>query len=286
MPIRPNGDADDKSAEVRSLLERLLDLAYDASTYLRQHAQPAVRVSAALLLAASLAACGPSGSSPSSGQTQTISSQPLSQEVRSGLPSQPGNYPVVGGSVSRDTQGVYHFAWLPPQGPSGAQQLASVSDLRLAQSSQSLLEISPQGAPTLFLPPGASIPLVPASAVPSTPVPVGGSYYPGGYGMWYPFYGGYRGPGYYDPPVRTVAGDSVINGARVSSAPAPPSSRTVDVAHAVSGKSGGTGGGSAATNKSGASAKSGASTSGGGSAGAKSGGFSSGHSSSGGSGAG
>src|SRR3954447_23854175 len=47
----------DPNAAARLTRERLLDLTYDVSSYLRRHAQPAVRISAALLLAASLAAC-------------------------------------------------------------------------------------------------------------------------------------------------------------------------------------------------------------------------------------
>src|SRR5262245_51207911 len=37
--------------------------------------------------------------------------QPLGQEVRSGLPTEPGRYPVDPETVSRDAQGVYRFSW-------------------------------------------------------------------------------------------------------------------------------------------------------------------------------
>jgi len=94
-PISPAPDEEPARARLR---ERLLDLAYDASSYLRRHAQPAVRVSAALLLAASLAACG-SSSRPASGGSRTSAVQPLNQEVRTGLPSAPGRYPIVDGTL-------------------------------------------------------------------------------------------------------------------------------------------------------------------------------------------
>ena len=59
---------------------QLLDLAEDASLYLRRHAEPSVRVAAALLLASSLAACS---SSPSASTASTLAPAvaPLAQEV-------------------------------------------------------------------------------------------------------------------------------------------------------------------------------------------------------------
>ena len=249
-----------------SILERLLDLAHDASTYLRQSARPAVRISAALLLAASLAACsgttsGPSLTSPSANVSA------LSREVRSGLPTQPGRYPLVAGSLNRDAQGVYHFGWMAPGGRSTQ---ASISSVRLAQGAQDEIDVPPQGDPTLYLDPNTAIPLGA-----TTGSQAGQSY--GNYALWHPFYGGYYGAGYYDPPLRTVQTGGQVNGAHVSTAPAPPSARTVDVAHTVSGRAGGTGSGSAASQKAGVSTSSGKAGFGSGSAAsAKSGGFSSG----------
>jgi hypothetical protein len=249
------------------LLELLLDLAYDASTYLRVHARRAVRISAALLVAGSLAACGGPLSLPGGGSSSGVS-RPLGQEVRSGLPSQPGRYAVSESSVVRDEQGVYHFTWssLGASAAGGQTDLrgtAAVSRLRLAQADSALLEIPTQGDPILYLRSQASVPLVSNS---------GGSGY-GGFGTWYPFYaGGYHGIGYYDPPSRAVAQGGALYGSHTSSAPAAPSERTVGLPHTVSGRAGGTGSGQAASQKSGVS------TSGttGGAAAAKSGGFSSG----------
>jgi hypothetical protein len=237
------------------LRELLLDLANDAGAYLRLHARPAVRVSAALLIAASLAACN--GSPTPSGSTfgSSPAVQPLNQEVRVGLPTTPGRYPIADGSLNRDGQGVYHFKWL-----NGATQTdASVSRLRLAQADSQALEIPASGDPILYLRSQTTVPLL-----------GGGGYY----GYWHPFYGiGSLGPAYYDPPSRAVSSGSTVNGSSVSAAPSSPDARTVGAPHTVSGRAGGTGSGSAASIKSGA----GVSDAGGGAASAKSGGFSGGH---------
>lgn len=240
------------------LLELLLDLANDASTYLRVHAESAVRVSAALLVAASLAACSGLPGRPATNQGTTPAVQPLSQEVRSGLPSQPGRYPIATGSLNRDGQGVYHFTWLAD----GTRNNASVSRLRLAQSNNDVLEIPPAGDPILYLRSQTGVPLVPMGG--------GGGYY----SFWHPFYGSTSGvPAYYDPPSRAVSPGADVNGSRVSSAPAASGDRTVGAPHTVSGRAGGTGSGQAASTKSGAGTSDGGSK---GAGSAKSGGFSGG----------
>ena len=248
------------------LREALLDLAYDAHSYLRHHARSTVRVSAALLIAASLAACSPSGVRQG---INTSSILPLSGEVRTGLPTVPGHYPIVTSTLGRDQQGVYHFAWRQPNDPVSHQNFASASLVRLAQGSTSEVEILAQGDPILSLPANASIPLINSADDVRN-----GSAYNGFYPYWHPFYGGYQGSGYYDPPSRTVSGNS-IDGASVSSSPAPAASRVVGLSRAVSGKAGGSGNGTAATTKSGATSSAATSDSFGAAA-AKSGGFSSG----------
>ncbi len=253
-----------------SLREALLDLAFDVSSYLRHNARRAVRVSAALLIAASLAACGPSGSAQS-GSYPAV--QPLAQEIRRGLPTQPGRYLVVPNTLGRDAQGVYHFSWRRPGDPAGTQYSASTSLLRLAQGPANEIDIPAVGDPTLYLPSDASIPLVNSADEILSGYNSGGGYY----STWHPFYGGYRGVGYYDPPTRTASGGSV-DGAKVSTSPAPSSERVVGLSRAVSSRAGGTGAGTAATNKSGASTSS---VDHGGAAAAKSGSFSAGHASSG-----
>jgi len=159
-------------------LERLLDLAYDVSSYLRHKAQPTIRLSAALLLATSLAACGGSGS-------QSSSVQPLSQEIRSGLPSQPGEYPVVQSTIVRDQQGVYHFQWRQPNETSGSGHAAAVSLLRLGQADQASLVIPQSGDPILNLPPNTPIQL--ATTNQTTASSSGGGF--GGV-YWMPWFGG------------------------------------------------------------------------------------------------
>lgn len=129
-PMRANHSFLEDPDRSSPLREALLDLAYDAHSYLRHHARSAVRVSAALLVAASLAACGPSSSVPC-GTAATV--QPLSQEVRSGLPTQPGRYPIVPDALGRDVQRVYHFAGRRPGDPASVQNDASASLIRLAQ---------------------------------------------------------------------------------------------------------------------------------------------------------
>ncbi|HEY8475563.1 MAG TPA: hypothetical protein VIN09_01695 [Chloroflexota bacterium] len=232
--------------------ERLLDLAYDASSYLRRHPQPAVRVSAALLLAASLAACD-AGELPPIGEQPAVAVQPLAQEVRVGLPTAPGRYEVDVASLARDAQGVYHFTW---RAPGGAWNPASTSLLRLARADQVALEVPQEGDPILYLPESVPIalraespsPTPTATSDPSVVVPVGS--------LWYPFWGlalPFDRPAYYDPPRPTVS-DGDVRGARVSTAPRPLPERTIGLPHAVSGRAGGTGSGTAATMKSGAGA--------------------------------
>jgi hypothetical protein len=259
---------DPKSAYLR---EALLDLAYDVSSYLRQSARKTVRVSAALLIAASLAACGPGAPN----QIATSAAvQPLAQEIRQGLPTQPGLYSIVPNTLGRDAQGVYHFAWRRPGDPAGAQTQASASLLRLAQGATPQLVMPGQGDPILMLPPDASVPLVDTADA----LLAGNAYSSGYYPMWHPFYGGgYRGIGYYDPPTRSVSTNTSVDGSTVSTSPAPAAQRVVGLSRAVSGQAGGTGSGVAATNKSGASTST---TNHGGAAAAKSSSFSSGTASS------
>jgi hypothetical protein len=239
------------------LRELLLDLANDASAYLRRHAQPTVRISAALLIAASLSACSGAGPTPFACNGVGGAVQPLSQEVRSGIPAAPGLYSIQPNSLSRDGQGVYHLSLLSGGGVSPA----SVSRLRLVQSDSDALEVPATGDPILHLRSQASVPLCEQH----------GAYY----GAWHPFYGigPFSSPAYYDPPSRAVSSGGTVNGSHISSAPSAPGDRTVGAPGSVSGRAGGTGSGSAASIKSGA----GVSSSGGGAAAAKSGGFSGGH---------
>ena len=230
------------------LLRRFLDLAYDVSSRLRHHTQPIVRISAALLLAASVAACSGAPSAPPSEPAAITQAQALGTEVRSGLPSQPGTYPLVPASLNRDAQGVYRFAW---KGSGGEQTPAAASRLQLAQSEVDQLVVPDQGDPVLQLTKDTPIPLVQSGvqAAPAQASSSGASFVPA---FWYPFYGPlFAGPRYYDPP-RTITSGSRVEGGTQSAAPKPLSERTIGLSRAVSGRAGGTGEGVAATSKSGA----------------------------------
>ena len=264
------------SAEVR---RRLLDLAYDASSYLRRNTRPAIRVSAALLVAASLAAC--SGDEQPDA-TDIPTPVPLAQEVRTGLPTKPGRYAVFSRSVARDARGVYHFEWTEPD--TNVEHEAAISRVKLAQASGTYLEVPEEGDPTLNIPRDSQIALL------NTNESYSGRYDTGFHPVfWYPFFIGgpsYYGPSYYDPPSRVVPSAGRIDGSVSSSAPRPLSERTFGVSSAGSGRAGGTGGGVAASRKAGVDV-SGTGTGGKSAASAataKSGGFSSGGTSGGGGG--
>jgi len=235
-----------ETAERAEVLERLLDLAYDVSSYLRHRAQPTIRLSAALLLAASLAAC------ESSPTPTTSSVQPLTREVRTGLPSQPGEYPVSPQSIVRDQRGVYRFQWQQPGGGSPTQ--AAVSLLKLGQADRSTLVIPQSGDPQLNIPADTQIQLATVTS---------NNQRNPEYVYWAPFYGGgyygggYYGPRYYDPPMQTVPSSGPVTGSTSSVSPPAPAARTSGVSHAVSGQAGGAGSGSAASNKAGVSSVSG-----------------------------
>jgi hypothetical protein len=247
---------------VRRAREELWELAQGVSRYLRRHASPAVRLAAALLLAASLAACNASASDPSAVEAPAVA--PLQQEVSTGLPRGPGTYPVVPGSVFRDQRGVYQLEWLEP-GQTGDQgQVAHASRLRLTPDSTLSLEIVSGEDPVLHLPEGENVGLIEESR-PGATQP-GPAAYPRPYGFWSPFtigylMGGASRPAYYDPPRTVVlpqtpggggeAGGAVprVEGGTVSETARPPAQRVSGVRSAVSGRAGGTGAGSAVTGR-------------------------------------
>ncbi len=235
------------------LLHDLLDLAYDVSARLRHHRARIVRVSAALLLAASLAACtgAPSASEAPPRVSQTA---PLAREVRTGLPSDPGRYAMVKDSLFRDAQGVYQFSWISPAGASGT---ARISSLKLAQAEPEELDMPATGDPTLYIAKETPIRIIDASAGAASATNSGGGGGGGGGFMflpvfWFPFGGGgLLGPAYHQPP-RTVASGSTVQGGTQTSTPKSLAERSIGLDNAVSGRAGGTGAGVAATNKSGA----------------------------------
>ncbi len=237
---------------------QLTELLQDASAYIRKKGDPALRLSAALLLTASLAACDDS-SAEEAPPDPVVSA--LTSEVRSGLPTRTGKYEVIPESVYRSDQGVYSFAW---RDENSRVHEASVSQLKLAEGAKAELDMPASGDPSLYLPAGVPVQMYSSSmASPNpTPTPTGGSttYVSRSYGpvaYWHPFFipvGGsrfdYSSPTYHNPPATTMsAGDTVAGTRTTASAPAP-SSRVTGLRTAVSGRSGGTGSGTAATGKS------------------------------------
>jgi hypothetical protein len=162
--MRPNPSGDERYAQARL---RLLDLAEDASLYLRRSAEPSVRVAAALLLAASLAACSSRSSTGAGPDIDVPAIPPLSQEVREGLPAVPGTYPVSPSSITRDAQGVYGLTWRNPTGAAPWIQ-GRASLMKLAQGTDDTLEIPQSGDPILRLKPDTPITL------PDDDAPIGG----------------------------------------------------------------------------------------------------------------
>ena len=252
------------TAKQQRQLRALRQLAEDASRYLRRHASAPVRLAAALLLAASLAACSASATDTNMVETRAVA--PLSQEVMSGLPRGPGTYPVVHESVFRDQRGVYQLEWLDPGSTDANGHVAHVSRLRLIRDDTLALEMPAGGGdPVLHLPEDENVGLIEQAQVAA--VQAGPTYYPSPYSYWHPF--GYGPsvillgrPAYYDPPRtivvdRTPAGTGgstasrpmTVDGGSFSETAKPPSARVTGVTSAVSGRAGGTGSGSAVTSR-------------------------------------
>jgi hypothetical protein len=165
-------------------------------------------------------------------------------------------------SVHRSDQGVYSLSWMDEN---KRVHDAEVSQVRLAESNTSQLEIPSSGDPVLYLPPGVPVRVYSSASVGSVgsaPTPTGGSttyisrsYGPVGY--WHPFFipigstrmYDYSVPQYHSPPATTINAGDTIAGSRNTTAPPSPSSRVTGLRTAVSGLSGGTGTGTAATGK-------------------------------------
>lgn len=259
---------------------QLLDLAEDASRYLRRHADPTVRVAAALLLASSLAAC--SSSSGTTASTAASAVTALDQEVKTGLPTSPGTYPISPNSVTRDAQGVYGFMW---RNATGAEVWtpARASLMMLAQGQNDALVVPASGDPTLRLKPDTAITLPDdGPGAGPTPTPRAGTSSSSTTSssrnssiLWYPFIGGGGGgggsttssagasassggvsdttPAYRNPPAATPGQGSVRGSA--SSSVSPPSTVartwTSPSRAARTGQTGGPGTGTAASTRTG-----------------------------------
>jgi hypothetical protein len=187
---------------------------------------------------------------------ELAAAQPLTQEVRAGLPAAAGRYRLFSDSVQRDQRGVYHFDWQDESTSPATRRQASASLMRLAGGDEDLLEVPADGDPILHLRSDTPVALVAETAESAS---TAGSSGGGGdrtfvhVGGWYPLYGGFsRTPAYLYPSTSTIAPGARVDGAVSSASPPPPASRVVQVparADAVSGQSRGTGGGTAATSR-------------------------------------
>jgi len=251
--------------------ERLLDLAEEASFYLRRHREPSVRIAAALLLASSLAGCSrPPASAPPIA--------PLAQEVRDGLPTAPGRYPVDPSTLTRDQQGVYSMGWRTAAGPANNWTPARSSLMQVAQGTDDVLDVPASGDPTLYLRPNTPISLIDpdarnAAGVGSTPTPGrSGSTTSSSTGRgsvaWYPFPLSTASssaptgsdvpattPAYRNPPAPTqadIAQGSVRGSSSSLNAPSTGARTWSTTGRGTSGQDGGSGTGSAVAGRSGA----------------------------------
>ncbi|HEX2170818.1 MAG TPA: hypothetical protein VHL09_00025 [Dehalococcoidia bacterium] len=253
----------------RALLE-LSALAEDVAAHLRRHASPTVRVSAALLLTASLAACASGSATPTTSSDPAASdgrTSPLQGEVKGGLPSSPGRYPILDDQIYRDRKGVFEFTWLDDQRQPHTAYTSDLKFAEVAQGANTELEVpSGGGTPILHLPSDRDIKLIEDSQAAANP---SSSYVQHSYpwtSSWVPFAAGMLVgnllspgvPGYYYPPPGNYSVGQTIRGGSVRTTPAPPQDRVIGLRSAVSGQSGGTGAGSSVTNKLGRSAGTGA----------------------------
>ena len=273
--MKPEPPNVDPHAQIRL---RLLDLAQDASLYLRRSADPSVRVAAALLLSASLAGCvvPPSVFIPRPSSAPEPAVPPLTQEVKQGLPASPGDYPVSSNSLTRDAQGVYGFSWRNPTGAATWNQ-GRASLMKLAQGTDDTLEVPQSGDPILRLKPDTPITLPndenPVGPTPGTSNASTSSSSSSSSGnrsiAWYPFLAGggtttastspsstdtvaATTPAFRNPPA-AEPGQGSVRGAS-SSLSAPTSSArtwTSPARAAATGQAGGPGGGTAATSRAG-----------------------------------
>lgn len=265
--------------ERKRVLSGLRDLARDVSGSLRYHPDRQVRRALALLVAASVAAAVACDTSEPVPPIDPISIERPAQMGNLGFPGTPGTYELRKDSVQVDTGGNYYLYWLDPA-RSGDAIFARGSDMRLVEDDKSFLEVGSDLRPVLHLHTEEKISMVDpsttqpvASATPGTSVQSGGGFYPG-LGLWYPFFipGGMgrtvivdndrgveadrtarRSPAYYSPPSGDVdPGGTVSGGNRTTTMPKSSPGFTLGAgARGVSGQSGGTGSGAAATSKGG-----------------------------------
>ncbi len=164
-----------------------------------------------------------------------------------GFPSAPGDYPIQGHSVSFDGRD-YGFAWI---GPDQSIHQATGPDVKLVQDERSFLSVG-QGSPVLHL-------------TQDEPIAVRGHDRQGTFtSSWFPFLLGYAlgsgspgwsgppptSPSYRYPPTDTFSRGDTLQGSEATSRPSPPDySKVKPAPNAVSGQNGGTGAGTAASNK-------------------------------------
>jgi hypothetical protein len=164
-----------------------------------------------------------------------------------GLPEAPGRYPLKEKSVTFDGER-YSFLWADP---AGTLQRATTDDVKLQLAETNELELTAEGDAILHL-------------KQDEPVTVEARDQQGDFGsFWYPFIVGnvvggggapapeYRQPTYRFPPTDRIDRGDTITGNTTNTTSRPPDyGGLAPVGGAVSGQSGGAGGGSAAINRS------------------------------------
>jgi hypothetical protein len=252
-----------RPAVQREVLRRQAGLAERVASFLRdQPTRNRVGLAAgALLIAAAGGAVALNAMAPDE-PVETLelaAAQPLTQEVREGLPTVPGRYTLFSDSVQRDQRGIYHFDWQDTTTAPATRRQASASLMRLAGGDEDLVEVPAEGGdPILHLRSDTPIAVVAETAQSASTAGGTSGSSDGGrtflyMGGWYPFYGGFtRTPTYMSPSTSTISPGGRIDGSVTSSSPQPPASRVVQVparADAVSGQARGAGGGTAATSR-------------------------------------
>jgi hypothetical protein len=169
-----------------------------------------------------------------------------------GFPKQPGEYEIQPGSLTYDGER-YSLLWIDP---SGGVQSAQGKDVRLQRDARTALEIG-SGSPIVHLKEDEAVTIRGRDRdgefnLPWFPFFLWG--FPGGWSgpinQRYPGDAPAQGPAYQYPPSGEFGRGDQLNGSIERSKPQPPDySKVAPAPYAVSGQTGGTGGGNAATNK-------------------------------------
>ena len=169
-----------------------------------------------------------------------------------GFPQQPGEYQLQPGSLSFDGKR-YSMLWLDA---GGAVHSAEGENVRLQRDTRTVLETG-NGSPIVHLKEDEAVTVRGRDRDGEFNMPWFPFFLWGGGGGWsgpinqrYPGDSPIQGPAYQYPPSREFGRDDTMSGSIERSKPQPPDySKVAPAPYAVSGQSGGTGGGNSATNK-------------------------------------